>query len=78
MQYYSYNIRLYFHHQTYPQLGIVFTLAQPLFLHSSPVACCVPTNLGSSFVSVISSAFSYCSWGFQGQNAEVVCHTLLQ
>ena len=23
-------------------------------------------------------AFSYCSWGSQGKNAEVVCHSLLQ
>ena len=23
-------------------------------------------------------AFSYCSWGFQGKNTEVVCHSLLQ
>jgi len=22
--------------------------------------------------------FSYCSWGFQGKNTEVVCHSLLQ
>ena len=24
------------------------------------------------------SAFSYCSWGSQGKNTEVVCHSLLQ
>ena len=23
-------------------------------------------------------AFSYCSWGFQGKNTEVFCHSLLQ
>ena len=23
-------------------------------------------------------AFSYCSWGSQGKNSEVVCHSLLQ
>ena len=23
-------------------------------------------------------AFSYCSWGYQGKNTEVVCHSLLQ
>ena len=23
-------------------------------------------------------AFSYCSWGSQGKNTEVVCHSLLQ
>ena len=32
---------------------------------------------GSSF-SVLSFCLSYCSWGSQGKNAEVVCHSLLQ
>ena len=49
-----------------------------LFLHWSPVAYWAPTNLGrSSFLSYL-SAFSYCSWGSQGKNTEVVCHSLLQ
>ena len=26
----------------------------------------------------LAKAFSYCSWGSQGKNAEVVCHCLLQ
>ena len=26
----------------------------------------------------LSRNFSYCSWGFQGKNTEVVCHSLLQ
>ena len=42
-----------------------------LFLHSPPGAYWTPTNLGSSF-SVIFFAFSYCSWGSQGKNSEVV------
>ena len=51
-----------------------------LFLHWSPVAYWAPTNLGSSSFSVLSFlfAFSYCSWGSQGKNTEVVCHSLLQ
>ena len=55
-----YIIRLYFHHQTCPHLGIVSALAQPhsflleLFLYSSPVAYWAPINLGSSTLSVIS------------------------
>ena len=48
------------------------------FLCSSPVAYWTPTNLVSSSFSVISFAFSYCSWGSQGKNAEVVCHSLLR
>ena len=49
-----------------------------LFLHWSPVAYWAPTLLGSSSFSVLSFAFSYCSWGSQGKNTEVVCHSLLQ
>ena len=47
-----------------------------LFLHWSPVAYLAPTDLGSSSFSVL--AFSRCSWGSQGRNTEVVCHSLLQ
>jgi len=43
-----------------------------LFLRSSPVAFWAPTNLGSLSFSVLSFAFSYCSWGSQGKNTEVV------
>ena len=48
-----------------------------LFLHWSPVAYRAPNDLGSSSFSVHFS-FSYCSWGFQGKNTEVVCHSVLQ
>jgi len=49
-----------------------------LFLHWSPVTYWVPTNLGNSSFSVLSFCLSYCSWGSQGKNTEVVCHSLLQ
>ena len=49
-----------------------------LFLHSSPGAHWAPTNLGSSCLMSYLFAFSYCSWGSQGKNAGVVCHSLLQ
>ena len=49
-----------------------------LFLHSSPVAYWAPTDLSNSSFSVTSFAFSYCSWGSQDKNTEVVCHSLLQ
>ena len=49
-----------------------------LFLHWSPVACWAPTDLGSSCFNVLFFSFSYCSWGSQGKNTEVVCHSLLQ
>ena len=48
-----------------------------LFLHQSPVAYWAPTwgvHLSLSYL----FAFSYCSWGSQGQNTEVVCHSFLQ
>ena len=49
-----------------------------LFLHWSPVdighlmTWGVPLSVSYHF------AFSYCSWGSQGKNTEVVCHALLQ
>ena len=49
-----------------------------LFLHWSPVAYWAPTDLGSSSFSILSFCLSYCSWGFQGKNTEVACHSLLQ
>ena len=49
-----------------------------LFLHWSPVAYWVLTDLGSTSFSILSFCFSYCPWGFQGKNTEVVCHSLLQ
>ena len=49
-----------------------------LFLHWSPVAYWAPTDPGSSPSVSYHFAFSYCSWGSQGKNTEVVCHSLLQ
>ena len=49
-----------------------------LFLHWSPVAYWAPTDLGSLSSVSYHFAFSYCSWGSQGKNTEVVCHSVLQ
>ena len=50
-----------------------------LFLHWSPVAYWAPTDLGSSSFSILSFClFILSSWGSQGKNTEVVCHSLLQ
>ena len=57
--------------------GSVSSFFMELFFHSSPVAYWSPTNLGSSFFSVIFFAFSYCSWLSQGKNTEVVCRSFL-
>ena len=54
--------------------GSVSSFFLELFLHWSPVAFWAPTNLGSSSFSFL-FAFSYCSWGSQGKNTEVVCHS---
>ena len=47
-------------------------------LHSFPVACWTPTNLGGHLLVSYISAFSYCSWGSHGKNTGVVCHSPLQ
>ena len=57
--------------------GSISSFFLELFLHCSPVANWATTDLGSSSFSVL-FAFSYCSWGSQGKNTEVVCHSLLQ
>ena len=46
-------------------------------LHSTPVIYCTPTNQGVHLSVSYLFAFSYCSWGSQGKNTEVVCHSLL-
>ena len=48
-----------------------------LSLHWSPVVYWAPTNLGSSCFSLLSFCCSYCSWGSQGRNTEVVCHSIM-
>ena len=88
MPYCSYSIGFYFHHQRHPSMiehRFRFGLTASFFLEllvialcSSPVAYCIPTNLGGSASSVISFAFLYCSWGSCGKNIGVVCQSLLQ
>ena len=43
-----------------------------LFLHWCPVEYWAPTDLVCSHFSVLSFSFSYCLWGSQGKNTEVV------
>ena len=59
-------------------VGSISSFFLELVLHWSPVAYWAPTNLGSSFFSVLSFNLFYFSWGTQGKNIEVVCHSLLQ
>ena len=59
-------------------LGSVSLFLLALFLGSFPVTYCTPAKLGAHLSVSYLFAFSYCSWGSQGKNAEVVCHSLLQ
>ena len=57
--------------------GSVSSFFLELLLHISPVIGHLPTwgvHLSVSYL----FAFSYCSWGSQGKNTDVVCHSLLQ
>ena len=49
-----------------------------LFLHWSPVAYGHLLTWGLPLSVSYHFAFSYSSWGSQGKNTEVVCHSLLQ
>ena len=57
--------------------GSVSSFFLELFLHWSPVAYWAPNDLESSLSVSYYFAFSYCSWGSQGKNTEVVCNSLL-
>ena len=84
MQYCSYSIRLYFHNQSHPQLGVVFTLAPSLYSFWCYFSTLFQWYIGHlpkwgvHFSVSYLFAFSYCSWGSQGKNIVVVCHYLLQ
>ena len=58
--------------------GSIPSLFLELFLHWSPVVfghlLTCEFHLSVSYL----FAFSFCSWGSQGKNAKVVCHSLLQ
>ena len=78
-----YSIRLYFHHQSHLKLSIVFTLAPSLhsFWSYSPLFSNSILGIywpGEFIFHCHIFAFSYCSWGSQGKNTEVVCHSHLQ
>ena len=58
--------------------GPASSLFLELFLHFSPVAYGHLLTWGVHLSVSYLFAFSYCSWGSQGKNTEVVCHSLLQ
>ena len=79
-----YSIRSCFHHQSHPQLGIVFALAPSLHSFWSYFSTDLQQHIGHLptwgvplSVSYL-FAFSYCPWGSQGKNTAVFCHSLLQ
>ena len=78
-----YSIRSCYHHQSHPQLGVVFALAPSLHSFWNYFSTFSSSILGTYWPGEFSFqcppfAFSYCKWGSQGRNAEVVCHSLLQ
>src|SRR5574340_982028 len=64
--------------------GIVFALAPSLHSFWSYFSTDLQKHIGHLLTWGVSLsvsyhfAFSYCSWGSQGKNTEVVCHSLLQ
>ena len=58
--------------------GSISSFFLELFLHWSSVAYWAPTTWGVHLSVSYLFAFSYCTWGSQGKNTEVVCHSLLQ
>ena len=79
MQYCSYSIRLYFHHQSHPQLG-VFSLWLRLFILSGVISPIFSSSILGTywpgeliFQCRIFLPFHSVHWNSQGKNAEVVC-----
>ena len=58
--------------------GFIPSFLLELFLHWSPVAYWAPMTWGVPLSVSYHCAFSYCSWGSQGKNTDVVCYSLLQ
>ena len=58
--------------------GLAASFFPKLFLHSFLCSNRISANLGVHISVSYLFAFSYCSWGSQGKNTEVVCHSLLQ
>ena len=78
------SIRLNFLHRSHPQLGIILLWLYLFILYrvsSPPISCSIlgPCQPGEFiFQCPVFFVFSYCSWGSQGKNTKVVCHSLLQ
>ena len=74
-----YCIRVYFHHQSHPQRGIIFTSAQP---RPSFWSCLSTPGHLPTWAVHFSVSLPFCLFilfmGFSGKNTEVVCHSLLQ
>ena len=75
-----YSIEPCFYHQSHPQLGVVLLWLHP-FILSGVISPLISSSILGTYrpgeFSVISFAFSFSSWGSQGKNTEVVCHSLL-
>ena len=58
--------------------GSISSFFLELFIHFSPVAFGYLPTWGVDLSVSYLFAFSYCSWGSQSKNTEVVCHSPLQ
>ena len=58
--------------------GSISSFFLELFLQWPPVACWALPSWGVHLSVSYHFVFSDCSWGSQGKNTEVVCHSLLQ
>ena len=71
-----YRIRLYFRHQTHPQLRVVFALAPSLHSIWSYFSIDLQKHIGHLLTWGVPLSISYhfafscCSWGSQGKNTE--------
>ena len=72
------SITSYIHNWVLFFFGSISLFCLELFLHWFPVSYWAPANLWVHLSVSYLSAFSHCSWGSQGMNTEVVCHSLLQ
>ena len=86
MRYCFYDIKLYFHHQTHPQLSVISALAS-LFILPGAISHCsllFSSNIldtiqpRGSHLPVITFCLSYWPHDSPGKNTGVVCHFLLQ
>ena len=64
-------------YQSFPERWILFSYLSATFMDCLFLQGC-KLHRAKGFVCLYYATFLYCSWGSQGKNTEVVCHSLLQ